>query len=122
MDFYDEIEAGLDIAGKQLGQIDVLIDLFDFTLAWLSEGTAAIAGQSADDIIGKAVSDVTFLSNQMYASFVKSLVADAQKIYKVPVKANDGTTVYYEAEHYLVELKGCPRFIAVKVLGTQKQE
>ena len=122
MNFDKEIIQGLKIAEQKWGGCDLLIDIFDLTIAWMNEKTAKSAGKRIEDYIDKPVIDVTFLSSEEYANLVRRVMnrKDIPVVYRVPVKVSDEKTFIYEASHYPISLTDYPRFIAVKILQIEE--
>ena len=121
--YWDEdTSQGFKIAEQQLGNFDLLIDIFDLTIVWMNEKTSESASKKPEYFIGKEVSEVTLLGSDEYASFIRNIVSkDAMPaMLRIPIKVGDGKTIIYEANHYPISLTTYPRFIAVKIIKVEK--
>jgi len=120
MNYSEEIEKGLEIAREQLGDIDVFIDIYDLTMAWISEKIVESSGKAVEEIVGRPVDEVTFMAIEKYSDFIRKIIIEKNKIYDIPAKTKDGEKKVYKTEHIVVEINGAPRFVAGKVLEVRE--
>jgi len=98
-------EALLNKAKEFIKEPDLIMDLYDFTVLWLSKKVEDVIGYTSEELAGKPITDLLVVdSNGMRAKVVEHM-SKAHGFMESSLKTKSGDIVDFKVEFYTFEFK-----------------
>lgn len=99
-------EGVLEKAKELLGEPDMIIDLYDFTILWMSSELEKLLGYAKDEIVGKTIMEAFALKDEEKRAKAVEHMSKVHGFMNSLLKSKDGSKVRFDIEFYTVEFKG----------------
>jgi PAS domain S-box-containing protein len=105
----------LEKARELCGKPDMIIDLYDFTVVWMSDELEKILGYKKGEMIGKTIMETFALKEEEKRKKAIEHMSKEHGFMNSFLKAKDGNKIRFDVEFYTVEFKGGFYHIGKKV-------